>query len=99
MNEYTQYRLKKYGGNVQTYTIKCNTCHADMFDYQKDGLGPLLRCYKDRIINSYNNFNKDLELLTCQCCQSKISFPVTKYEKNCLIYNHSESRDAFDLIF
>ena len=37
------------GGKSNLYFIKCKRCKLQLCIYQKDGLGPLLRMYLDRI--------------------------------------------------
>ncbi len=56
--------------------------------YQKDGPGPLLRCYLDRIHHpeflekrQYGEFNKQVALqLICEACKEVIGVPIV-YEK------------------
>ena len=70
--------------------LKCNRCDTALFEYQKDILGSLLRCYQDRIIIK----NKTIPLTTndelmCECVQI-ISEPkrehIKSYPDNVVIY-------------
>lgn len=68
--------------------ISCAGCGAYLMSYQKDGPGPLLRCYLDRIHHpeslerrQYMAFDKKTaENLTCAQCQEVIGTPMI-YEK------------------
>jgi hypothetical protein len=79
----TDYRLKKYGGTIVNYTVLCSNCKSMLFAYQKDGAGPLKRCYIDRIIGISEYFNitnyKELQ------CDKIISHPQSIYFKTELV--------------
>jgi len=93
----TLYRIKKYGGSSVVYIIHCPNCLSNLFEYQKDGNGPLLRCYKDRIIFTYDDLIISVSgTLMCKKCDTSISSPMSTYIKKCEIYSHNESRDAFE---
>ena len=68
--------------------ISCAKCNAYIMHYQKDGPGPLLRCYLDRIHHpeelhkrQYTPFNKKtFPQLSCNSCTETIGSPII-YEK------------------
>lgn len=84
-------------GTPSILIICCAKCQAYLMSYQKDGPGPLLRCYLDRIHHpdalaqrQHETFEKkSFPKLTCTSCESVIGFPVT-YKK--------EKRAAYHLV-
>jgi len=63
IDEYTQRR-----GDPVMLEISCAQCSEYILTYQKDGPGPLLRCYWDRIhFPEYLIHNLE-DLLTCRGC-------------------------------
>lgn len=68
--------------------VSCAACGQYIMSYQKDGPGPLLRCYLDRIHHpeylekrQYVEFEKKLaEKLECKECKAVIGTPFI-YEK------------------
>ena len=76
--------------------MMCAKCNAYVMSYQKDGPGPLIRCYLDRIHHPESlaqrqnqPFDKKLsEKLACPCCHIVIGSPII-YEK--------ENRPAYHL--
>lgn len=94
----TKYRILKYGGSALVYQINCHHCRIKMFTYQKDGDGPLLRCYADRILCKNALVYTAEEELQCSNCFTIISKPKNVYSKNDVHYKHSEERYAFELI-
>ena len=46
-------------------TIKCAKCHKKLIKYQKLGKGRVLRCYKERIKETY--FINDKNIIKCEC--------------------------------
>lgn len=68
--------------------LSCLGCSEPIICYQKDGPGPLLRCYLDRIhypeaikTRSHQPFNKnEAEPLVCNKCNTAIGVPIV-YEK------------------
>lgn len=68
--------------------INCALCQTYLMHYQKDGPGPLLRCYLDRIhepenlhLRQYLNFDKKtFPQLKCDSCSNIIGYPII-YEK------------------
>lgn len=96
-NEYTNYRLNKYGGSIMFYQLNCKNCNKKLFVYQKDGNGDLLRCYSDRIHNKNKNYKlSDKFELKCNNCDSVISKPMDKYVRK--DDNGDEIRDMYELI-
>jgi hypothetical protein len=77
-------------------SIFCSTCQEFLMCYQKDGPGPLLRCYLDRIHypekikeRQYATFSKNsIPKLECGSCNAMIGVPII-YEK--------EDRPAYHL--
>lgn len=92
-----QYRINR-GGKSEFLEITCSKCNSLVFVYQKDGPGPLLRTYFDRIVfpnnfsNLQNEFNidnfKNASELKCPICKYILGIPIN-YEK--------EQRVAFRL--
>lgn len=76
--------------------MTCAHCNSYVMCYQKDGPGPLIRCYLDRIHHpeilekrQYEEFNKhSTPKLECFSCQTVIGSPII-YEK--------ENRPAYHL--
>ena len=68
-----------------------------MLIYQKDGPGPLLRCYVDRILYPKNYLPKNIKYvrhipkLTCNDCSALIGMPM-RYRR------HGENRLALNMI-
>lgn len=92
----TSYRLKKYSGNIIFYQINCINCSAKLFNYQKDGNEPLLRCYDDRIQKRFPTFSLTNKLeIQCILCQTIISQPMSLYIKR--TDDHYEERNAYVL--
>lgn len=96
------YKLKfdKYtkarGGDAVLYSIACNKCRHEVLLYQKDGPGPLLRMYADKI-RAPRNLVKEIKQyktvatmsdLVCPACDRVLAAPII-YEK--------EARLAFRL--
>ena len=90
----TIYRLDRYGGKIIFYQINCKQCSTKLFIYQKDGDGPLLRCYHDRIRETFPEYNLTNNLeIQCKKCSTIISNPMSKYSKT--YKTHHEERDAY----
>lgn len=84
--------------------ISCINCHSWIMDYQKDGPGPLLRCYLDRIHNPIalrdKTFTEEglsfVEALSCRECQIIVGIPmIYKKEANLLRNRVHEHRPAY----
>ena len=73
-------------GEPKMFALYCANCNSYLFTYQKDGPGPLLRCYLDRI---HSSFNIETELCSCSICNAQIGKKGI-YEK--------ENRLAFFLV-
>ena len=100
IDECTQYRLKKYSGTVSFYLVACRHCQTQLFAYQKDGDGPLLRCYLDRIRERFDNWQlTDSLTIQCRNCLTIISFPQNYYIKQDQDRNHFEKRLAYELLY
>lgn len=83
------------GGSSKALDIYCRRCNSIVIVYQKDGPGPLLRCYVDRIIypKEYKQNIRDgkLEKLTCNDCDAIMGLPI-RYKE------HGEDRLAFNMV-
>lgn len=87
-----QFTLKR-GGPAWLY-ISCSKCKSYVMDYQKDGPGPLLRCYLDRIHAPKSLFKLHEKstlppYLMCKGCNKKLG---------CLAIYEKEDRWAFFLV-
>lgn len=73
--------LKNRKGYSQIYSLHCRKCNNLISNYQKDGSGPLLRLYIDRIENSkyVDDFKIDKKI-TCEKCGEIIGLGYI-YEK------------------
>lgn len=76
------------GGHSRMLEISCMKCEHPILNYQKDGPGPLLRMYLDRIhkperlTNLQHKSIKDLPILKCGNCKRMIGAPyIYKKEK------------------
>ena len=54
---------KKKGRRTHIIKVYCVKCHALLYKYQKEGLGSLIKCYKDRIAEDYTK--ADLKCPNC----------------------------------
>lgn len=79
--------FKQSRGRSQMLNISCSKCATQTLIYQKDGPGPLLRCYLDRIAWPENL--PALSPVICKNCNTVIGIPMV-YEK--------ENRLAFRMI-
>lgn len=78
----------KRRGTPVMLIITCANCNTYVMHYQKDGPGPLLRCYLDRIHHpedlhnrQHTTFNKKTTpKLNCNGCSTVIGSPII-YEK------------------
>lgn len=63
-----KYRLDR-GGWSRILAINCKSCNMFLYYYQKDGKGPLKRCYLDRIIGFKPHFDsKGYIFCNCKAC-------------------------------
>lgn len=98
----SNYKIKKdryrqeRGNTSQMLEISCSSCEEELFIYQKDGVGSLMRCYVDRIVwspkilDSKNiTDSKEMAPLKCPSCENKIATPM--------IYS-PENRPAYRMI-
>jgi len=85
------------GGTSKALDIFCKRCGNLVLIYQKDGPGPLLRCYVDRILYPKQYVPKNLRYvrqiskLTCNDCDALIGIPM-RYRR------HGEDRLAFNMV-
>jgi DNA-directed RNA polymerase subunit M/transcription elongation factor TFIIS len=88
---------KRRGGTSKALDIFCKKCSNLVLIYQKDGPGPLLRCYVDRILYPKNSIPKNIKYvkqmpkLTCDDCGALIGTPM-RYRR------HGENRLAFNMV-
>lgn len=79
---------QKKRGASKILIIFCGQCSDYIMTYQKDGPGPLLRCYLDRIhhpeyLSELQNLEfskKTFSVLSCRACTALIGTPIV-YEK------------------
>ena len=83
-DQYTKAR----GGSSTLLSIACNKCRHEVLLYQKDGPGPLLRIYLDKIlapkdlvskVNKYKTKSRMTDL-ACPDCKRILAAPML-YEK------------------
>jgi hypothetical protein len=87
---------KVRGGKAKVIAICCSNCHKKVIEYQKDGVGPLHRCYANRVVSPVEFANivnailveSLLPILKCLECNQIIGYPTT----------HSDKRLAWNLI-
>lgn len=90
-------------GKPKMLLLACSQCQCYLMAYQKDGPGPLIRCYLDRIVHpsfleqrQHEPFNAHTSpSLQCRQCKVVIGSP-TIYEKECRPAYHL--RQGFFLI-
>lgn len=80
-------------GSPVLLSICCKRCDSHLFFYQKDGPGPLLSCYFDRILapekmkNLHLDSNNNIPTtLLCHNCSSKIAEKDIYQKENRKIY-------------
>ena len=56
--------LRSRGGHAQMITVSCAACGKILFEYQKDGVGWLKRCYLNRImgIGRWEKLQHDIKI-------------------------------------
>lgn len=89
--------LRARGGRARVIDIHCASCTTWILKYQKDGIGALLRCYLNRILEPATLATlqhsaaiagpKDMPNLVCPRCKIVIGTPV----------RHVDGRLAFRL--
>lgn len=75
-------------GSPAMLIMNCAACHGYVMTYQKDGPGPLIRCYLDRIhhpenircLHSKCQTKNACPPLVCDSCKILIGIPIV-YEK------------------
>ena len=85
----------KKRGTPAMLVITCAQCQRYLMCYQKDGPGPLLRCYLDRIHHPEYLENRQHETLDvhmasklkCQGCEVVIGSPIIYEKENRLAYH------------
>lgn len=73
------------GGRAKLVDITCAQCHTLVITYQKDGDGPLHRCYLNRIVTPEI---VNAEQLRCTVCGSVVGTQ----------HIHKDGRVAFNLV-
>lgn len=81
-----EYRVAR-NNHSRLLEISCEKCGSFLFHYQKDGPGPLKRCYTDRVFEK-ENFVLASSLAVCKACH----FPFGLY-----IMFQKENRPAIRL--
>lgn len=87
-------RYQKERGAVKVLDVCCAACGNLVMVYQKDGPGPLKRCYLDRIAwpAEYTQLaitakdKSDLIPITCDKCQNLIATPMVYKKEKRLAY-------------
>jgi phage FluMu protein Com len=74
---------KARGGPSKLLSIKCSTCKANLFFYQKDGPGLLKRVYLDRIYKPVIDF---ADTLKCSECNKVLGTKMIYEKENRLAY-------------
>ncbi len=77
---------KSRKGNTKIIHLYCAKCDEFLLDYQKDGIGALLRLYKDRILINKCSLSKSIK---CPKCLSLIAVHYIYLKEN---------REAYRLI-
>jgi|SRR3989339_1451908 len=79
-------RYQKVRGVPSMLSISCASCNEHLLVYQKDGPGPLKRCYLDRIAWRSSEIEGSPDFthnpLTCPSCQSHIGTPMNYKTEN-----------------
>lgn len=65
------------GGCSRLLEISCRKCNKKIFEYQKDGPGPLRRMYVDRILTSVT-----FKPLFCPKCDEMLAYPYIYKKEN-----------------
>lgn len=99
IEEIPKIKFKKDGyakrrGAPAMLAISCSECNKLLMGYQKDGPGPLIRCYLDRIhyperlqsILSNCTEKNECPNLECQNCNALIGVPMVYEKENRLAY-------------
>ena len=85
---------KARGGNSKFNIISCLSCKKEIFLYQKDGPGKLLRMYLDKFV-APQEFVKELKKISkksemkglkCYCCGELLAVPMIYEKENRLAY-------------
>lgn len=94
INEFTTKR-----GHPKFIFVLCSKCQKPIFVYQKDGSGPLKRCYLDRIHESLIEVKEEASILKYPECERKLGC-VDNYEKEnrLAIYWFTDCIETQDLI-
>lgn len=79
---------KARGGNAKFYILLCAQCRHEIFIYQKDGPGKLLRLYLDKFVAPKSvveelhdiKTKSDMHGLQCPACGELLAVPMI-YEK------------------
>ena len=86
VDEYTKRR-----GEPALLKLHCHACGHHVFYYQKDGPGPLLRCYWDRIFDPH--ITKDIPIsLSCAHCSTRLGKTAIYEKENRLAFFLEENR-------
>lgn len=93
----SDYKIKKdryrqeRGNTSEMLEILCSSCESELFVYQKDGPGNLIRCYVDRIAwlpevsdleKNNSDDNKKMSALKCPSCENVIGVPMVYAPEN-----------------
>jgi hypothetical protein len=89
-DKFTKFR----GGSAKLLLISCEKCEEEMFLYQKDGSGRLLRVYLDKfkapkkLVENLNSIKNKTEMpsLKCKNCKQNIGSPMVYKKEKRLAY-------------
>jgi len=76
-----QFSYNRGGKWQRILEIRCSHCQHRIFHYQKDGAGPLMRCYLDRVIESHITFPQNSVFL-CPSCKKPLGFSFIFIKEN-----------------
>ncbi len=84
---------KNRGGYSRILNIVCDNCNSQLFNYQKDGPGPLKRIYIDRIRDKKVVWKKNAKL-TCKNCRRWLGIAgiYERENRKCFILFQDEVR-------
>ena len=82
---------KARGGYARFIHIYCEHCGVQLLLYQKDGAGPLMRLYLDRIfapkeLVGLQESKKEISNLVCKKCKKLIGIPGIFEKENRPVY-------------
>lgn len=93
---------KTRGGPSELLSLGCTQCGTQVFLYQKDGHGALIRCYVDRVYlpddlhhpldPAVYQQKKNMPNLACPSCHTLVGIPMVFKPENRLAYRLIKGR-------